>query len=80
MAHGGFVLLTTLRACFALPYCLLVQVFTAMCDAFSHGANDVANSIGPFAAIWQVYTTQMVSPIPYLLNLMPVVLLLGSST
>ena len=32
-----------------------LQVFTAMCDAFSHGANDVANSIGPFAAIYLIY-------------------------
>ena len=32
-----------------------LQVFTAICDAFSHGANDVANSIGPFAAIWSIY-------------------------
>uniref|UniRef100_A0A6S8CWL2 Phosphate transporter n=1 Tax=Aureoumbra lagunensis TaxID=44058 RepID=A0A6S8CWL2_9STRA len=27
-----------------------VQVFTAMVDSFSHGANDVANAMGPFAA------------------------------
>ena len=26
-----------------------------MCDAFSHGANDVANAIGPFATIWIIY-------------------------
>ena len=32
-----------------------LQVFTAICDSFSHGANDVANSIGPFAAIWSIY-------------------------
>jgi len=32
-----------------------LQVFTAICDSFSHGANDVANSIGPFAAIWAIY-------------------------
>ncbi|CAN0501503.1 unnamed protein product, partial [Discosporangium mesarthrocarpum] len=25
-----------------------VQVFTAICDSFSHGANDVANAMGPF--------------------------------
>ena len=25
-----------------------LQIFTAICDAFSHGANDVANAIGPF--------------------------------
>ena len=32
-----------------------LQIFTAICDAFSHGANDVANAIGPFAAIWVIY-------------------------
>jgi len=32
-----------------------VQVFTAICDSFSHGANDVANSIGPFAAIYIIW-------------------------
>jgi len=29
-----------------------VQVFTAVLDAFSHGANDVANAMGPFAAVY----------------------------
>jgi len=32
-----------------------LQIFTAICDAFSHGANDVANSIGPFATIYIIY-------------------------
>ncbi|CAN0064289.1 unnamed protein product, partial [Chrysoparadoxa australica] len=32
-----------------------VQVFTAICDSFSHGANDVANAMGPFSAIYAVY-------------------------
>lgn len=32
-----------------------VQVFTAMCDSFAHGANDVANSVAPFAIIYSVY-------------------------
>lgn len=32
-----------------------LQVFTAMCDSFAHGANDVANSIGPFAGIYGIY-------------------------
>jgi len=31
-----------------------LQVFTAICDSFSHGANDVANAIGPFAAIYMI--------------------------
>ena len=32
-----------------------LQIFTASCSAFSHGANDVANAIGPFAAIYTIY-------------------------
>jgi sodium-dependent phosphate transporter len=32
-----------------------LQVFTAVCDSFSHGANDVANAIGPYAAIVSIY-------------------------
>ena len=31
-----------------------LQVFTAICDSFSHGANDVANAIGPFMAIYMI--------------------------
>ena len=31
-----------------------MQVFTASSFAFSHGANDIANAIGPFAAILEV--------------------------
>lgn len=31
-----------------------LQVFSAICDSFSHGANDVANAIGPFAAIYLI--------------------------
>lgn len=31
-----------------------IQVFSAICDSFSHGANDVANAIGPFAAIYLI--------------------------
>ena len=37
-----------------------VQVFTAICDSFSHGANDVANAMGPFSGIYLVYTTGVV--------------------
>lgn len=33
-------------------------MLTSCCDAFAHGANDVANSIGPFSAIWHVYRKQ----------------------
>ena len=32
-----------------------MQVFSACCDAYAHGANDVANSMGPFAVIWDIY-------------------------
>ncbi len=34
-----------------------MQVFTAAGFAFSHGANDIANAIGPFAAIMDVLRT-----------------------
>jgi solute carrier family 20 (sodium-dependent phosphate transporter) len=37
------------------------QIFSACCDSFSHGANDVANSVGPFAAIYSVYRLGKVS-------------------
>jgi len=32
-----------------------LQIFTAIFDSFAHGANDVANSIGPLAAVWAIY-------------------------
>ena len=32
-----------------------LQIFTAVCASFSHGANDVANAIGPYAAIVSIY-------------------------
>jgi len=32
-----------------------LQILTACCDSFGHGANDVANSIGPFAVIVITY-------------------------
>ena len=34
-----------------------LQIFTAICDAFSLGANDVANAIGPFAAMWAIHNS-----------------------
>jgi len=34
-----------------------LQIFTAICDSFSHGANDVANAIGPFASIYLIYNS-----------------------
>jgi len=41
-----------LKTEFALGY---LQVFTAMFASFAHGANDVANAIGPLAAVNNVY-------------------------
>mmetsp|Transcript_17660 Transcript_17660/g.44470 ORF Transcript_17660/g.44470 Transcript_17660/m.44470 type:complete len:629 (-) Transcript_17660:305-2191(-) len=38
-----------------------LQVFSACCVSFAHGANDVANAIGPFAGIWQTYRTYKVA-------------------
>ncbi|EAH5324604.1 inorganic phosphate transporter [Campylobacter jejuni] len=44
------------------------QIFTASSFAFSHGANDIANAIGPFAAILDVLkngTINVTSPVPF---------------
>lgn len=44
-----------------------LQIFTASAFAFSHGANDIANAIGPFAAILDVLKTGAINthaPIP----------------
>ena len=38
-----------------------LQIFTAVCDSFSHGANDVANAIGPFVTIYTIYLTNDIS-------------------
>lgn len=38
-----------------------MQVFTACGFAFSHGANDIANAIGPFAAIMDILRTNSVT-------------------
>lgn len=37
------------------------QIFTASSFAFSHGANDIANAIGPFVAVLEVLKTNTVS-------------------
>lgn len=42
-------------------YFKYLQIFTAICDSFSHGANDVANAIGPFAAIYMIHREQEVN-------------------
>jgi PiT family inorganic phosphate transporter len=45
----------------------ILQVVTASAFAFSHGANDIANAIGPFAAIIDVLKTGEInskSPVP----------------
>eukprot|EP00184_Porphyridium_aerugineum_P005917 CAMPEP_0184706938 /NCGR_PEP_ID=MMETSP0313-20130426/37010_1 /TAXON_ID=2792 /ORGANISM="Porphyridium aerugineum, Strain SAG 1380-2" /LENGTH=1066 /DNA_ID=CAMNT_0027168507 /DNA_START=681 /DNA_END=3882 /DNA_ORIENTATION=- len=34
-----------------------MQVFTAAFDSFAHGANDVANAIAPFTAVYGLYST-----------------------
>ncbi|EIS4403709.1 inorganic phosphate transporter [Campylobacter jejuni] len=44
------------------------QIFTASSFAFSHGANDITNAIGPFAAILDVLkngTINATSPVPF---------------
>ena len=38
-----------------------MQVFTASAFAFSHGSNDIANAVGPFAAIMDVIRTNQIS-------------------
>ncbi|SPT53075.1 Low-affinity inorganic phosphate transporter 1 [Actinomyces bovis] len=38
-----------------------MQVFTAAAFAFSHGSNDIANAVGPFAAILDVLKTDTIS-------------------
>lgn len=38
-----------------------MQVFTASAFAFSHGSNDIANAVGPFAAILDVLKTNAIN-------------------
>ncbi|EPY25363.1 solute carrier family 20 (sodium-dependent phosphate transporter) [Angomonas deanei] len=45
-----------------------LQIFTAACTSLAHGSNDVSNSIGPFAAVYNIYVTMEASPsasVPY---------------
>src|SRR5699024_12452068 len=37
-----------------------MQVFTASAFAFSHGSNDIANAVGPFAAVLDVLRTDSI--------------------
>jgi phosphate/sulfate permease len=38
-----------------------LQLSSCCFFSLSHGANDVANAVGPFAAVWMVYSTGVVS-------------------
>ena len=40
----------------------MLQVLTASAFAFSHGANDIANAIGPFAAILDILSSGQLNP------------------
>ena len=42
--------------------CTWLRVITACFSAFTHGANDVANSIAPFATVYAIQTTSQISP------------------
>lgn len=54
----------------------VLMIFTACAMAFAHGSNDVANAVGPLAAVVSIVSTQSIStaaPVP------PWVLLLGAA-
>ncbi|PRW33685.1 2,3-bisphosphoglycerate-independent phosphoglycerate mutase isoform B [Chlorella sorokiniana] len=61
-----------------------LQVFTAMCNSFAHGSNDVANAIGPFAgiyAVWQCTCVNSKSDVPvWILVIGGVGIVLGLAT
>ena len=54
----GYITVTWLDPPSPLPACLpawlLLQVISACSVSFAHGANDTANAVGPFTAIWWV--------------------------
>ncbi|AEO97646.1 putative phosphate permease [Emiliania huxleyi virus 86] len=35
-----------------------IQIFSAIFDSFAHGANDVANAMGPFMTIWVIWKAE----------------------
>ena len=37
-----------------------LQIFTSICDSFAHGANDVANAVGPLSTVYMIYETGQV--------------------
>jgi sodium-dependent phosphate transporter len=39
-----------------------LQIISAAAMSFAHGANDVANAVGPFAAIYGIYQYGYISP------------------
>lgn len=39
-----------------------LQIISAACMSFAHGANDVANAVGPFAAIYAIYQSGAIDP------------------
>ncbi|MBN2083130.1 inorganic phosphate transporter [bacterium] len=66
------------------PVFAILQVITACYMAFAHGANDVANSIGPLAAVVSSVQTHVVSkeaPVPlWILGLGGVGIVIGLAT
>jgi PiT family inorganic phosphate transporter len=61
-----------------------LQILSACAVAFAHGANDVANAIGPLAAVWEIVTTGALSPTlpvpPLLLAIGGVGIVIGLAT
>ncbi|GAA6055408.1 hypothetical protein JCM3770_006976 [Rhodotorula araucariae] len=68
------------EACFSF-----VQVLTACANSFAHGANDVSNAIGPYAAIYHVWSQMELagkkSPVPiWILAFGAVMIVIGLAT
>ena len=53
-----------------------LQIITSSYVAFSHGANDVANAIGPVSAIFSLSTTGILNPVA---QVSPILLALGGT-